>query len=169
MSIIFITGGHGCGKTAQALKLAAKYPQKTYIATAEIIDSEMANKIEKHRQERDNTYVTVEESLYLADKYEKSAGFIIIDCITVWVNNLIYYKADIDTEFSKLIKLLKLSDKDTVIVSNESTFSLVPADKLSRTYIKHLTYINRELAELADKVCLMVSGIPVWVKGGDFE
>jgi adenosylcobinamide kinase/adenosylcobinamide-phosphate guanylyltransferase len=160
-----ITGGAGAGKTLHALALAEGSPRKIYIATAVSTDAEMEAKITAHKAERDETYATVEEPLELAHAlHGADADTVIIDCITFWVNNLIYYKKDPDKYFAELIGELSKADKPVILVTNEVGLGIIPWDKETRLYAKLLSKINRQLAEISDKVILMVSGIPVSVK-----
>ncbi len=165
--ITFITGGSGSGKTSLALKLASSYSKKIYIATAEHTDVEMTEKINLHKQERDKTYETVEEPVYLSkalQNADKKSDIIIIDCITFWTNNLIYYKKDIFEQFNLFLSSLKNSTQNVIIVSNEISLCIIPAEKTTRNYVKYLTFINKKIAEISDKVILMISGIPVEIK-----
>ena len=165
--ITFITGGAGSGKTNLALKLASNYNLKTYIATAEHTDKEMSEKIKLHQEERDSSYNTIEEPVHLSKAINMASNLtdiIVIDCITFWTNNLIYYKKNITEYFDEFLLTISNCNKPVIIVSNEVSFSLIPADKLSRDYVKQLTYINKNIAKIADKVILMVSGIPMIIK-----
>jgi adenosylcobinamide kinase/adenosylcobinamide-phosphate guanylyltransferase len=167
--ITFITGGSGSGKTSLALNIASKYNKKIYLATAEYTDNEMTEKIINHQKERDDSYITVEEPVEI-HKYllsiNNKADILIIDCITFWTNNLIYYNKDLNLYFTKFLDALKLISIPTIIVSNEVSFCLIPADELSRRYVKNLTYINKMIAKQSKKVIFMVSGIPLEIKGG---
>lgn len=163
--ITMITGGAGAGKTSYALKLAENYPRKAYIATAESTDSEMQAKIDAHKAERDETYKTVEEPLELSGTLDTDdVDVIIIDCVTFWVNNLIYYKKDEDEYFDNLISTLKDVDKPVVIVTNEVGLGIIPWESETRRYAKLLARINRKIAGISDGVIMMVSGIPMRVK-----
>jgi len=160
-----ITGGAGAGKTLYALSLAAERSVKIYIATAVSTDAEMEAKITAHKSERDETYTTVEEPIELAHAlHGADADVVIIDCITFWVNNLTYYKKDPDKYFSELIKELSKTDKPVILVTNEVGLGIIPWDKETRLYAKLLSRINRQLADVADNVIMMVSGIPVSIK-----
>jgi len=119
--ITLITGGTSSGKTSFALSLASDFNSKAYIATAEIIDEEMQNKIENHKKERDNTYNTYEEPVDILRIINsiKSEEIIIVDCITFWVNNIIYYKKDINFYFSSLIEALKNMKRKIIFITNE--------------------------------------------------
>ena len=165
--ITFVTGGAGSGKTTHALQLASKYQSKIYIATAEHTDSEMTEKIQLHQKERDESYTTIEEPIELScaiDKADKDADVIVIDCITFWTNNLIYYEKNVSEYFENFLSALKNCNTPVILVSNEVGFSLIPADKISRNYVKQLSFINKQIARIANHVILMVSGIPVEIK-----
>ena len=90
--ITLVTGGVKSGKTAYALKLCGEYDSKTYVATAEAFDSAMQTKIDLHRAERDFSWVTIEEPVSLHSVFDSAEkqDVIMIDCITMWLNNLIY-------------------------------------------------------------------------------
>jgi adenosylcobinamide kinase/adenosylcobinamide-phosphate guanylyltransferase len=163
--ITMITGGAGAGKTAHALKLADQYTSKTYIATAVCTDDEMRAKIDAHIAERDESYATIEEPVELADALGRGDGdVVIIDCITFWVNNLIYYEKDAQEYFDRLIDALQSIDKPVILVTNEVGLGIIPWDEQTRKYAKLLAKINKQIAHIADSVTLMVSGIPVKVK-----
>jgi len=164
--IAMITGGTGAGKTAHALKLASEYSRKVYIATAEITDQEMQKKVDAHIAERDHSYKTIEEPTEISDALIKAsdADVIIIDCITFWVNNLLYYNKDIPEQFNRLLDSLKNIKKPVIIVTNEIGLGIIPADRETRLYAKNLSRINRQIADTADRVTMMVSGLQLQIK-----
>ena len=166
MKRILITGGHRAGKTTKALEIAGNYAQKVYLATAEAFDEEMAAKIEKHKLERNESFITVEEPIKLAQalKQAPSADIIIVDCLTVWINNLIYYGKDVRSALDGLFAVIAEIKTDIVFVTNESSFCLIPPDSVSRKYLLHLAEVNRQIAALADEVWLMVSGLATRLK-----
>jgi adenosylcobinamide kinase/adenosylcobinamide-phosphate guanylyltransferase len=165
--ITLITGGTGAGKTAHALKLAENFTRKIYIATAEIIDDEMKAKVDAHIKERDETYATIEEPVYLAKTLSEceNADVIIIDCITFWINNLMFKNIDVENESDKLVNTLQKTDKSVIIVTNEVGLGIIPCDKTTRLYAKYLSVLNKKLAAIADEVYLLVSGIEIKIKG----
>ncbi|QAR33455.1 bifunctional adenosylcobinamide kinase/adenosylcobinamide-phosphate guanylyltransferase [Geovibrio thiophilus] len=166
--ITLITGGAGTGKTSYALNLAEKHAKKAYIATAEVTDGEMGLKIEKHRQERDETYTTYEEPLEIDEALTEAAeenDIIVLDCLTFWINNLLYYKKPAAEYTYRLINALKNAGKPVIIVTNEVSTGVVPADKLTREYVSLTAAANRKIADIADNVILMVAGQPLYVKG----
>jgi adenosylcobinamide kinase/adenosylcobinamide-phosphate guanylyltransferase len=125
----------------------------------------MRAKIAAHKLERDESYTTVETPINLASSISESTYPItIVDCITVWLGNLMHYDVDFKRASADLYESLK-GDKDIIIVTNEAGLSLIAADAASRLYMKRLAELNKEIAAIADNVCLMVSGIEVWIKG----
>lgn len=166
--ITLITGGAGTGKTSYALKLAERYAKKAYIATAEAVDGEMQKKIDKHRLERDESYTTYEAPVELDEAVREAAAendVILIDCLTFWVNNLMYYKKDTDGCTAELIAALKSAGKPVIAVTNEVSTGIIPADKLTREYAVLCAALNRKVAGIAESLILMVAGQPLYVKG----
>lgn len=166
--ITLITGGAGTGKTSYALKLAEMYSKKAYIATAEVTDSEMGLKIEKHRQERDETHTTYEEPLELDEALTEAAeenDIIVLDCLTFWINNLLYYKKPAAEYTERFLTALRNCGKPVIIITNEVSTGVVPAEKLTREYVRLTAAANRQTADEADRVILMVAGQPLYVKG----
>lgn len=165
--ITLITGGAGTGKTLYALKLASAYSLKAYIATAEETDKEMALKIYKHKKERDHTYTTYEEPLELHQALESASikDVAVVDCITFWVNNILYYNKDINTYKEQLLKTLSSVKKPVIIVTNEISTGIVPQDALTRNFVNTTARINREIADIANNLILMVAGQPLYIKG----
>jgi len=166
--VTFITGGVKSGKTGFGVKAGEKYEKKVYIATAEAFDKEMEEKIHLHRMERGNSWDTIEnpidlkKSLMDADGYD----FILIDCITLWVNNLLFYKEDIEKRVTEFLDFLpKLNAKEVVIISNEVGLGIIPYETSTREYVNQLGIVNQRIANVADRVIFMVSGIPVNIKG----
>jgi adenosylcobinamide kinase/adenosylcobinamide-phosphate guanylyltransferase len=161
-----ITGGSGSGKTAYALKLASKFKTKAYIATAEITDDEMLDKIKKHQEERDLTYATYECPLELNDILSciTSEDVIVLDCITFWINNILYYEKDFNLYFNNFINSLVKLKKEIIIVTNEVNVGIIPYEQNTRNYVKKVSKVNRKIAELSDNVYLMVAGIPLKIK-----
>lgn len=171
--IILITGGVKSGKSTHALNIAIKKwkpaPNKpiSFIATAEALDNEMKLRIAKHQEERAKlagagSFATIEETLEL-DKAIIAAGQrAVIDCIPMWINNLIYYKRE--DNFHAILDGLIKEMKDCIIVTNETGLGNIPFDEATRRYNLLLAEANRKIAAAADRVLFMVSGIPMRVK-----
>lgn len=168
--ITFILGGEKSGKSAFALKEAKRLKGKrAFIATAEIIDEEMEKRIERHRIEREGSFETFEEPLNLCEileKVKKDYDVIIVDCLTLWVSNLLYYGKEVEREFERLLETLKGMDGNLFLVSNEVGLGIVPETEVGRKFRFYLGILNSEIASLAERVIFMISGIPLNIKGG---
>jgi adenosylcobinamide kinase/adenosylcobinamide-phosphate guanylyltransferase len=178
--ITLITGGVKAGKSSRALEIVRNEWQiqdlqspVAFIATAELTDKEMELRIARHRQERallrsDNgaLFVTIEEALELGRAISAAGNRGVVDCIPMWVNNLMYHKRENDFPLmlDAVITGLRIG-YDWVIVTNETGMGNIPFDVETRRYNLLLAEANRKIAAIADRVELMVSGIPLRVKG----
>ncbi len=167
--VTFITGGAKSAKSIFALKLALQYKKpRVFIATALAFDDEMKKRIDKHKKERMGEFDTIEEPIKLSNaigSVSDSVSICVVDCVTVWINNILYYKKA--EEVDLFIELLKNPPCDIIVVSNEVGMGIVPDNELSRRYRDLLGVTNRKIAKIADNVILMISGIPVYIKKGD--
>lgn len=172
-NITLITGGARSGKSRHALTLASEYARKAFIATSTAFDEEMADRIAKHQQERDDSFLTVEEPIDLAgaiDGLPDSVDVAVIDCLTVWLGNLMHHhEDDIEecTEVTALQPAIRRSRCDLIIVTNEVGMGIVPNSAVSRRFRDIAGRLNAGVASVADDVVLTVSGIPVAIKGDD--
>ncbi|MCF7791666.1 MAG: bifunctional adenosylcobinamide kinase/adenosylcobinamide-phosphate guanylyltransferase [Victivallales bacterium] len=166
--IYLITGGVRSGKSKLGLKLAEKADKPFFIATAWAGDDEMAERIKNHKAERSDRWTTLEERFELAKAVEQAennnADLIVIDCITLWANNLILNNKNTALESRRLCEKLQSVNADVVMVTNEVGLGIVPDNKIARDYRDLLGDINQKLAEAATDVLLMVSGLPLKVK-----
>jgi len=164
--VIFITGGIRSGKSAYAVELAMRYEKRLFLATAEAFDSEMKKRIEKHRKERGSLFETKEVPVYLADAINSisDADVCVIDCVTVWLNNLMHY--DRLDEIDNFKKAIKNPKSDLIIVSNEVGMGIMPNNEMARRYADLLGELNKEIAESASEVFLMISAVALKIKGG---
>ena len=170
--MIYITGGCRSGKSRYALHYANQhFSKKLFLATCEVLDEEMARRVENHKKVRGPEWQTIEEPLEIIKKIKEfgmDGGVILIDCLTLWLYNLLM-KWDNDLkiidETEKLIEMIKQSPSSVILVSNEVGMGIVPADPLSRRYRDLLGTMNQRIAEALDTVIFMVSGIPIFLKG----
>jgi adenosylcobinamide kinase/adenosylcobinamide-phosphate guanylyltransferase len=167
--LILVTGGIKSGKSRRALETVKSewtFPV-SFIATAEAVDEEMRSRIERHRQERKDLaggegFITIEEPLEL-DKAIAAAGRrALVDCIPMWVNNLLYYRREND--FDRILQTFLQNVRDCVVVTNETGMGNIPFDENTRRYNLLLAEANRRIAAAADRLELMVCGIPLRVK-----
>jgi adenosylcobinamide kinase / adenosylcobinamide-phosphate guanylyltransferase len=169
-SVTLITGGGRSGKSRWALEMTKSCSRKVFIATAEAFDHEMARRIARHQAERVDAFVTVEEPLRLAHALANvpaDTEAVVIDCITVWLGNLMHYENISDTccpPVDRFLNQLASPSWDVVIVTNEVGLGLIPGDAMSRAYRDLAGSVNQKLAALADAVYLVVSGTPLKLK-----
>lgn len=171
--ITLITGGVRSGKSRYAVELAMRRAEKrVFIATAEALDDEMKLRIANHQRERGNAFQTVEAPVFLADAVMKAAGrapLTVIDCLTVWVGNLLHHFQGKDeamaAELQSFIQTAASRPADIILVTNEVGFGIMPENPLARRFSDLLGQLNQEMARHSDEVILMVSGIPQVIKG----
>lgn len=156
-----VTGGIKSGKSSHALALARDFPApRSFLATAEAFDGELAARVARHRAERAGAFLTIEEPLLI---HERLAENMVLDCLTLWVNNVLYYEREVEFE-AWLQALVSGLPSNIVIVTNEVGMGLVPGDPLSRRYGLLLGRANAAVAAACDRVVLMVAGLPLRVK-----
>lgn len=169
-TIVLITGGGRSGKSRHALELSSSYKRKVFVATAEGCDSEMRQRIIRHREERDSSFVTIEEPLNIAGSLHSlpdEIDVVVIDCLTVWLGNLMHRKGleSLDNpEVISFLEMLKRPSFDVLIVTNEVGLGIIPENPIGRQFRDLSGKLNQEVASLAKKVILMISGIPMIVK-----
>jgi len=173
--LVFVLGGARSGKSVYALKLAESIVgERLYLATAEALDGEMAKRIKKHKKERGNNWTTIEEPIKVSDviRGNKKHDVILLDCLTLWLSNLITnsaskienQKSKIENYINSLISACKKTKANIIVVSNEVGLGIVPDNPLARQFRDISGYANQRIAEAADEVYFVVSGIGVKVK-----
>jgi len=168
--IVLVLGGARSGKSTFALKEASlSNNKKAFVATAECLDDEMRIRIEKHKLERGNDWTTYEEPLYISELIKnigKTYDVVLIDCITIWLSNIMHAGLNVQNETERFISAITNSSPALLyIVSNEVGLGIVPESPLARAYRDNLGFLNQRVANIADEVYLMVAGIPLKVKG----
>ena len=170
--LIFISGGCRSGKSQFALDYANRhFHKKIYLATCEALDEEMAKRIEDHKKRRGSDWQTVEEPIKIAEairQHDDGAEVILLDCITLWLSNLLMrQKSDhaIMEEVSRLMDMVNQVQTSFIFVSNEVGMGIVPAEPLGRRFRDLAGMANQKIAEAANRVVFMVSGIPIFLKG----
>jgi adenosylcobinamide kinase/adenosylcobinamide-phosphate guanylyltransferase len=167
--IVLVTGGIKSGKSRRALDIAREEwnisPETpaSFIATAEALDDEMKLRIRRHQEERVGLgFITIEEPLELDRAIAEALPRALVDCLPLWVNNVMYYKREED--FSRLLDASIQNMRDCIVVTNETGLGNVPFDEETRRYNLLLAEANRKVAAAADRVELLISGIPVRIK-----
>ncbi len=164
---ILITGGARSGKSAFAERTVLALGQPaTYIATAEAHDDEMQERIARHQARRGAEWKTVAAPLALREALERSdgAGPRLIDCLTLWLSNLIHAERDWDEETDALCALLPKLTAPVVFVTNEVGAGIVPGNALAREFRDASGLMNQRVADACDELWLCVAGHPLKVK-----
>lgn len=176
--LTLILGGARSGKSSYAQRMAGRHAGPViYLATAQALDAEMEHRIENHRQDRPEDWITLEAPSGVVAALQQQpavAGVVLLDCLTLLVTNLVMAAAPdedhpdeeaalqgVQDELTQLISAVRASKSDWIVVSNEVGLGLVPPYPLGRLYRDLLGRANQELAAIADEVFWMVAGIPV--------
>ena len=168
-NLIYVTGGARSGKSSFAERRAAELggEQVTYLATAQAFDAEMEIRIRRHRQERSTGWQTLEEPLAVASVLEGVQGVVLLDCLSLWVSNLML-RGDTDEEIltaaDALIEVQSRRGGPLIAVSNEVGFGIVPDNALARRYRDTLGWVNQRVAAASDEAWMLVSGLSVRLK-----
>lgn len=167
MAVILIGGGARSGKSRYALEKArAIEGRRTFIATAEPSDEEMAARIEHHRDARSSNFSTIEAPIDLAQAIASIAtGVIIVDCLTIWLSNLMHANNDIDGAIDALVEAAQSAPATIIFVTNEVGSGIIPTDHaLSREFRDHAGILNQRIAAIAQEVYFVVFGQPLRIK-----
>ncbi|MGH7848465.1 MAG: bifunctional adenosylcobinamide kinase/adenosylcobinamide-phosphate guanylyltransferase [Candidatus Binatia bacterium] len=168
--VLLVTGGARSGKSAYAEKRALALGSRLlYVATAQRIDAEMARRIEEHRKRRAHAWQTIEEPLEVPGVLQRRRDpldCVLIDCVTVWLSNLLLERgeAGVQHEVETLENWVARIPTSLIFVTNEVGSGIVPDNPLARQFSDLAGRANQRLAELANEVVLMVSGIPLTIK-----
>ncbi|MBN1929179.1 MAG: bifunctional adenosylcobinamide kinase/adenosylcobinamide-phosphate guanylyltransferase [Chlorobiaceae bacterium] len=168
--VIYVTGGARSGKSSYALKLAEPYERRVFVATAEAFDGEMQRRIDKHKEEREDRFTTVEEPLHLdraLRNLPEGAEVVLVDCLTVWLGNMMHYLGDesaINERIDALLDVLSAPPCDIIFVSNEVGMGIVPENAMARDFRDLAGTLNRKVAERATQAYLLCSGLPLVLK-----
>lgn len=168
--IELVLGGARSGKSRFAEQQAIKSgKRKFYIATALALDNEMTERIKIHQQRRGDDWETVEEAFALVKICQEKAHenhCLLIDCLTLWLNNLLHHDDAEEWQHQKndLLQVLPALPGHIIMVSNEVGSGIIPAGELSRRFVDEIGRLHQELAQLSDRVILMVAGLPQIIK-----
>jgi len=163
-----VLGGARSGKSRHAEDLAAAHGgPKVYVASAEGGDAEMRARIAAHRTRRGEDWTTLEAPLEVVAAITGHAGpktFILFDCVTLWVANLMATGRDVDAEVARLAEAMVAIAGRLVIVSNEVGLGIVPDNELARSFRDSAGLANQRLAAAADEVVFIAAGLPLKLK-----
>lgn len=166
--IILITGGQRSGKSQYAETLALSLSEHpVYVATAHVWDEEFKERVRRHQERRGPEWDNIEEERHLGS-LPLQGRVVLVDCLTLWATNYLFDLQDVDkaltalkTEFDKIAS----QEATLIIVTNEIGLGGTSENKVQRQFTDLLGWLNQYVAKRADEVVMMISGIPVKVKG----
>ena len=163
-----VLGGAACGKSTFAeglVKAVCETP--TYVATAQVYDTEMAAKVAAHQAARGDGWTTIEEPLDIAGALAKAPAQVpvLIDCATLWLTNVMLGGHDLDAARHDFLSAITDAEQPIVVVSNEVGQGIVPDNALSRQFRNAQGRLNQDIAARADLVVAVMAGLPLVLKG----
>lgn len=166
--LTLVLGGARSGKSrhAEGLVLASAL-EPCYLATGRAGDTEMATRIEAHRARRGDRWRLVEEPLELVSALLSTAAAgraVLVDCLTLWMTNLLLADRAIETEIERLLAALPTLEGPVVLVSSEVGLGIVPINALTRAFVDATGALHQRLAAVADRVDLVAAGLPLRLK-----
>ncbi len=160
--VTLVLGGARSGKSRHAEALVEGQPGAcVYLATAEALDGEMSERIREHRERRGPRWETIEEPLDLIGALQKAArpdAAVLVDCLTLWLSNLMGAERSIEAETEKLVSVLPDLAGPVVFVSNEVGQGIVPENALARAFVDHAGRLHQAVAGAANSVLFLVAG-----------
>jgi adenosylcobinamide kinase/adenosylcobinamide-phosphate guanylyltransferase len=168
LATTLVLGGARSGKSSFAEQLVeASGLERVYLATATAEDDEMRFRIAHHRERRGNGWMTVEEPLALVDALTREATrgrAVLVDCLTLWLSNLMFSGRDPDVEARRLTRFLGVARYPIIFVSNEVGLGLVPETPLGRSFRDAQGRLNQIIAAAVPDVVFIAAGLPLWLK-----
>ncbi|HEY1720475.1 MAG TPA: bifunctional adenosylcobinamide kinase/adenosylcobinamide-phosphate guanylyltransferase [Magnetospirillaceae bacterium] len=165
--LTLVLGGARSGKSTYAESLLAGHPAPIYLATGQAGDGEMAERIRLHRERRGAAWRTVEAPFDLAGAVQVEAQpghAILVDCLTLWISNLMGAARDIEGESARLVAALGGLRAPVVFVSNEVGLGIVPDNALARQFRDHAGRLNQRIAAACQRVVFVAAGLPLVLK-----
>jgi adenosylcobinamide kinase / adenosylcobinamide-phosphate guanylyltransferase len=163
-----VLGGARSGKSAFAERLIAETTAtRIYLATAAAGDDEMRERIAHHRTRRGGGWRTIEEPLALVEalnREDRPGDAILVDCLTLWLSNLMHAGKDVDAEARQLSAFLREAKAKIVLVSNEVGLGLVPETPLGRAFRDAQGRLNQVVGAAVTNVAFIAAGLPIWLK-----
>ncbi|MGB1214708.1 MAG: bifunctional adenosylcobinamide kinase/adenosylcobinamide-phosphate guanylyltransferase [Pikeienuella sp.] len=161
--VSLVLGGARSGKSAHALSLVSA--PRVFVATAEAGDGEMADRIAAHQAERGKDWTLIEAPVDLVGALAAAKGQnVLIDCMTLWLSNLMHHEHDCAVETANLIAALQAAQGAVVLVSNEVGMGLAPMNALGRAFRDEQGRLNQRIAAMADRVEFVAAGLPLRLK-----
>ncbi|MXQ14001.1 bifunctional adenosylcobinamide kinase/adenosylcobinamide-phosphate guanylyltransferase [Microvirga makkahensis] len=165
---VLVLGGARSGKSRMAQQWAeAASPTRIFIATAQILDEDMRERVAHHRAARDSSWHTKDAPLGLAEALRSNARagrIVLVDCLTLWLSNVMLDGRDVNREIDALVDALGTIEGPVVLVSNEVGQGIVPATPLGRCFRDEQGRLNQRIAEVCDAVVFVAAGCPLLLK-----
>ena len=165
---LLVLGGARSGKSRFAQAWAQALPgDLVYVATAQALDAEMAQRIARHRDDRDARWRTVEAQLDLAEAIgaeSRADSVLLVDCLTLWASNLLFAERDVGVALRALADAVNDAAGPVIFVSNEVGLGIVPDNALARRFRDMAGDINQGVARFADRVVFVAAGLPLTLK-----
>jgi adenosylcobinamide kinase / adenosylcobinamide-phosphate guanylyltransferase len=166
--LTLVLGGARSGKSRYAEALIEEAASEAlYLATAQALDGEMAERIRRHRARRGQRWTTVEEPLALPERLLAEARRripILVECLTLWLSNLLLKGGDGEAEIALLLSVLPRLEAPVVLVANEVGLGIVPETALARAFRDQAGLLNQRVAAAAERVVFLVAGLPLLLK-----
>lgn len=164
MRALFI-GGIKSGKSKNAEEFALLHAMKKpyYLATTEFIDEEMQERIEVHKRQRQEKFITLEEPLYLAQKIATCHDIVLVECVSMWINNMLYHGYSQEAIYEEIEKIIACR-QDMVFVINDVSVTVISDNALVRAFVDINGRVSQMLAKGCDAVFHTVAGIGVKIK-----
>ena len=164
MKALFIGGiKSGKSKNAEAYVLKHAKQKPTYLATTEFFDEEMQDKVFKHKEQRSDNFFTIEEPLGLSKAIKNTRSIVLVECISMWINNMLYHDKN-EPEMIEEIKQLIKTNRELVFVINDVSQSVVSDNALTRKFVDINGRISQLLALECNEVYTTIAGISVQIK-----
>lgn len=169
--LVLVLGGTRSGKSSWALHYAEEhYVSYLFLATAQVLDEEMAARVKRHKESRGPKWKVLEEPIEIAEALRTGCAVsdvVVVDCLTIWLSNVLLQlgEAQIEHYQQGLLKSLSSRNQSVIIVSNEVGMGIVPEYAVGRKFRDHAGLLNQKVASLADKVIFLMAGLPLYLKG----
>jgi len=162
--VTLVLGGARSGKSKHAESLIEAAGGGLYVATAEAWDDEMKQRIRLHRERRGPQWDSTEAPIDLISAIRDASRPVLVDCLTIWLSNLMHYEQDVDAAINGLIDALGSAPQPVVLVSNELGLGIVPENALARRFRDEHGRMNQMVAGAASRVIFVAAGLPLELK-----
>ena len=164
-----VLGGINSGKSAFAESLITNQTTTPYyVATSVVLDQETRDKVNAHKHMRGPNWHTIEQPVDLVSALEQlpAGSVVLVDCLTMWLNNLMYHELDVDGYTDHVLETLAQYELNITFVSNEVGLGGISENALTRKFARLQGTLNQKIAERSDCVAFVAAGLPMWLKGG---